>query len=129
VLTDNEKTEFEVAFLPFMDEVNHGEHRVTRRKPATILAEEPLRLHRIPDTAHTFAFGLARTVQENTPMVNSKTPSTRSRAICSRSVPGENLIMVYHGTAGLSEVARYDRARPGIDDDHFPGTGPGARQL
>lgn len=62
-------------------------------------------------------------------MLTSKTPSSRSRAICSRPVPGENVMIVHHGTAGLSEVARHDRARPGIDDDHFPGTGPGARQL
>ena len=35
---------------------------MTRRKPAAMLAEEAPRLHRIPDTAHTVAFGLARTV-------------------------------------------------------------------
>ena len=41
-------------------DLNSREHRVTRRKPATVLAEEQPRLHRIPDTAHTVAFGLAR---------------------------------------------------------------------
>nr|WP_240974787.1 IS21 family transposase [Arthrobacter sp. SF27] len=59
----------ESACEAFMDEVNHREHRVTRRKPAAMLAEEQPRLHRIPDAAHTVAFGLSRTVPQNTPMV------------------------------------------------------------
>jgi transposase len=53
----------------FMDEVNNREHRATRRKPAVMLMEELPRLHRVPDTAHTVAFGLSRMVPANTPMV------------------------------------------------------------
>ncbi|MFX8922194.1 IS21 family transposase, partial [Acinetobacter baumannii] len=61
--------EVEAACDAFMDHVNNREHRATRRKPAAMLEEEPLRLHRVPDTAHTVAFGLSRSVPDNTPMV------------------------------------------------------------
>ncbi len=59
----------EAACDAFMDQVNNREHRVTRRKPAVMLMEEMPRLHRVPDTAHTVAFGLSRMVPANTPMV------------------------------------------------------------
>ena len=59
----------EAACDAFMDQVNNREHRVTRRKPAVMLMEELPRLHRVPDTAHTVAFGLSRMVPANTPMV------------------------------------------------------------
>lgn len=45
--------ELEAACVAFMEEVNNRGHRVTRRKPAAMLAEEAPRLHRIPDSAHT----------------------------------------------------------------------------
>jgi DNA replication protein DnaC len=117
-----------------MDEVNNREHRTTRRKPAAMLAEEAPRLHRIPDTAHTVAFGLARTVPENTRWSRSKTPNTRSRRTCSEPAcssaptgPDRTSRSSSSTTAppGPVEVARHDRARPGspaINDDHFPGT-------
>lgn len=57
--------EVEAACQAFMDEVNNREHRATRRKPQAMLIEETPRLHRIPDTAHTVAFGLSRTVPDN----------------------------------------------------------------
>ena len=112
----------------------HREHRVTRRKPAAVLAEEAPRLHRIPDTAHTVAFGLARTVPENTPMVTFENGqySVPAHLLGARvfvrthgTGPDEQVIIVHHGAAGPVEVARHDRARPGspaINDDHFPGT-------
>src|SRR5664279_3295063 len=61
--------EVEAACEAFMDLVNSREHRATRRKPAVMLTEETPRLHRIPETAHAVAFGLSRTVPDNTPMV------------------------------------------------------------
>jgi hypothetical protein len=126
--------ELEAACRAFMDEINHREHRVTRRKPAAVLAEEAPRLHRIPDIAHTVAFGLARTVPENTPMVtfDNAQYSVPSHLLGARvfvrthgTGPDEQVIIVHHGTAGPVEVARHDRSRPGspaINDDHFPGT-------
>jgi hypothetical protein len=117
-----------------MDEVNHREHRATRRRPADVLAEEAPRLHRIPDTAHTVAFGLGRTVPPNTPMVTFENAqySVPAHLLGARvfvrahgTGPGEQVIIVHHGAAGPVEVARHERARPGspaITEEHFPGT-------
>jgi transposase len=125
--------ELEAACQEFMDEVNHREHRATRRRPADVLAEEAPRLHRIPETAHTIAFGLARTVPENTPMVTFENAQYSVPAhllgaqVFVRAYgtgPGEQVIIVHHGPAGPVEVARHRRARPGspaIADEHFPG--------
>jgi len=59
-------TELEAACEAFMTEVNSRVHRVTRRVPAQMLAEEATRLHRVPDEPHTVVFGLARRVPANT---------------------------------------------------------------
>lgn len=126
--------ELEAACQVFMDEVNNREHRATRRKPAAVLAEESPRLHRIPETAHTVAFGLARTVPENTPMVTFENAqySVPAHLLGSRvfvrshgTGPDEQVVIVHHGDAGPVEVARHGRARPGspaVIDEHFPGT-------
>ncbi len=122
----------EAACDAFMDEVNNREHRVTRRKPAVMLMEELPRLHRIPDTAHTVAFGLSRMVPANTPMVTFENGQysvpafllgarvfVRSHGIGA----GEQVIVVHVGVDGPVEVARHLRAWPGspaIDDAHFP---------
>jgi len=122
----------EAACDAFMDLVNNREHRATRRKPAVMLMEELPRLHRVPDTAHTVAFGLARMVPANTPMVTFENgqysvPSfllgarvfVRSHGLGA----GEQVIVVHVGIDGPVEVARHLRARPGspqIDDAHFP---------
>lgn len=124
----------EAACEAFMDEVNNREHRTTRRKPAAVLIDEAPRLHRIPDTAHTVAFGLARTVPENTPMVTFENAqySVPAHLLGARvfvrshgTGPGEQIIIVHHSPGGPVEVARHERARPGspaINDEHFPGT-------
>jgi hypothetical protein len=126
--------ELEAACAAFMDEVNHREHRMTRRKPAAMLAEEAPRLHRIPDTAHTVAFGLVRTVPENTPMITFENAqySVPAHLLGARvfvrthgTGQDEQVIIVHHGTAGPVEVARHGRARPGspaVNDEHFPAT-------
>lgn len=124
--------EVEAACEAFMGEVNNREHRATRRKPAVMLTEEMPRLHRIPETAHTVAFGLSRTVPDNTPMVTFENGqySVPAHLLGQRVFVrahgvggGEQVIVVHHGAAGPLEVARHLRARPGspsIDDAHFP---------
>lgn len=124
--------QIEAACQGFMDEVNHREHRATRRKPAAMLAEEAPRLHRIPDTAHTVAFGLSRAVPENTPMVTFENGQYSvpayllgARVFVRAHGAGadEQVIIVHHGSGGPVEVARHRRARPGspaINDAHFP---------
>src|SRR5919112_4702946 len=117
-----------------MGEVNTRNPRATRRKPAAVLAEEAPRLHRIPDRAHTVAFGLARTVPENTPMVTFENAqySVPAHLLGARvfvrahgTGPGEQIIIIHHSPGGPVEVARHGRARPGspaIIDEHFTGT-------
>jgi transposase len=126
--------ELEAACEAFMDHVNQREHRATRRKPAVMLAEEAPRLHRVPGTAHTVAFGLSRTVPDNSPMVTFENGqySVPAHLLGARvfvrahgTGPDEQIIIVHHGPTGPVEVARHRRARPGspaICDEHFPGT-------
>lgn len=62
--------DLEVACEAFCNPVNTRLHRVTRRAPVDMLAEERLRLHPVATTAFTVAFGLTRQVPVNTPMVS-----------------------------------------------------------
>lgn len=124
--------ELEAACDAFMDHVNNREHRATRRKPAAMLEEEQPRLHRVPDTAHTVAFGLSRSVPDNTPMVTFENGQYSVPAyllgarvfVRSHGVGvDEQVIVVHVGIDGPVEVARHQRARPGspaLDDAHFP---------
>ncbi len=50
--------ELETACAAFCVQVNARVHRVTRRAPVDMLAEEQPRLHRLPVVAHTVASGL-----------------------------------------------------------------------
>ena len=61
--------ELETACAVFCEQVNTRVHRVTRRAPVDMLAEEQARLHRLPAAPHTVAFGVTRTVAAKTPMV------------------------------------------------------------
>ena len=137
--------ELEQACEAFMVEVNGRVHRITRRVPAQMLAEEQARLHRVPDEAHTVVFGLARRVPVNTPMVTfdhgqySVPQHLLGEQVWVRAHGAgadEQVIVVHHGDRGPVEVARHRRATPGsprINDDHFggpstkqPGPVPGA---
>ncbi len=125
--------ELEAACQEFMDTVNQRMHRVTRRAPADMLAEERVRLHRVPDEAHTVVFGLARRVPANTPMVTFEhgqysVPQHLLGAQVWVRAQGagtdEQIVIVHHSGHGPVEVARHNRATPGspqIDDDHFGG--------
>jgi len=113
-------------------------HRVTRRVPADMLAEEQARLHPLPAVPHTVAFGVTRTVAAKTPMVafeggQYSVPCTllgqpvwvRAHGIGEQ----EQVIVVHVGEAGPAEVARHARAAPGspqLDDGHFPAAPAGA---
>lgn len=130
--------ELEAACDAFMDDVNGRKHRVTRRLPAEMLAQEQQRLHPIPGRAHTVAFGVSRRVPENTPMVTFEhgqysVPYRLAGAEvfvrAQGAADGERIVIVHHGIDGPVEVARHERARPGsprIADEHFP-DGRGAK--
>lgn len=132
--------ELEQACQEFCDLVNNRQHRVTKRLPADMLAEERPRLHPVAATPFTVAFGTTRVVPVNTPMVSFENgqysvPHTLMGATVWVRVHGhggdEEVIITHIGTDGPVEVARHRRAMPGsprLDDNHFPTPPAGALQ-
>ena len=130
--------DFETACELFCDDVNARVHRVTRRTPNVMLAEEQSRLHPVPKVPHTVAFGLARTVPARTPMVAlDHAQYSVPHQLMGQQVwvrvhgqgPDEKVIIVHIGPAGPVEVARHERATPGspkVIDAHFPPQPAGA---
>ena len=124
--------ELEAACQAFCEQVNARTHRVTRRAPVDMLAEEQARLHRVPVVPHTVAFGLTRTVAAKTPMVAfdggqySVPHPLLGQQVWVRSYgvgDDEQVVIVHVGQDGPVEVARHLRATPGsprLDDAHFP---------
>jgi hypothetical protein len=118
----------------FTTEINARPHRVTRRAPVEMLAEEQARLHPVAVAPFTAAFGVTRTVAPTTPMVNFDH--------CQYSVPhglvgetvwvrryGEHVVIVHVGAGGPVEVARHQQGTPGnprVEDAHFPPAPAGA---
>ncbi len=62
----------DAACEAFCEHINARPHRVTRRAPVEMLAEEALRLHPLPAVPYTVAFGETRTVGQTTAMVASR---------------------------------------------------------
>jgi len=130
--------DLETACEAFCDQVNARVHRVTRRTPDEMLAEERARLHPVPVDPHTVAFGLTRTVPPKTPMVTYDSgqysvPSELLGQVVWVRVHGqgadEQVVIVHVGPTGPVEVARHGRAAPGspkIEGAHFPPAPPGA---
>ena len=130
--------QLEAACAAFCEQVNAREHRVTRRVPQQMLAEERARLHPVPAVPHTVAFGVTRTVAANTPMVafdggQYSVPAQLLGQTVWVRVHGrgaeKEVIIVHVGPAGPKEVARHGRATPGsprLDDAHFPPAPAGA---
>lgn len=124
--------ELEDACVAFCEKVNTRAHRLTKRAPVEMLAEEQARLHPVAATAHTVAFGATRVVPVNTPMVTfesgqysvphqllGQTVWVRTHGVGAQ----ERVILIHVGTDGPVEVARHARATAGtpqIDDAHFP---------
>jgi hypothetical protein len=130
--------ELETACEVFCVQVNARVHRVTRRAPIDMLAEEQARLHRLPIVAHTVAFGVTRTVASKTPMIAfdggqySVPHALLGQTVWVRTYgvgAGEQIVIVHVGDGGPVEVARHLRATPGspkLDDTHFPAAPAGA---
>jgi len=130
--------ELETACEVFCENINARVHRVTRRAPVEMLAEERARLHPLPKVPHTIAFGLSRMVAARTPMVvldggqYSVPHQLLGQQVWVR-VHGqgsdEQVIIVHVSATGPVEVARHRRATPGspkIVDGHFPPQPAGA---
>jgi transposase len=124
----------ERACLEFCDRVNTREHRVTRRPPAVMLAEEQGRLHRLPAVAHTVCFGETRKVGwQATISVGGALYSVPSSLVDERvwaRVDGSELVIVHvDSPQGPREVARHELTTPGrpsIQDAHYPPRPAGA---
>ena len=120
--------ELERACGVFCEQVNARPHRVTRRAPAEMLAEERQRLHPLPPHPYTAAFGVARTVPLNTPMIAFEhgaysVPHTLAGQTVWVRPYRDQVVITHVGDAGPVEVARHDRTTPGsprVDDAHFP---------
>lgn len=130
--------ELEAACAAFCELVNTRRHRVTRRPPVDMLAEERPRLHPVAAVPFTVAFGVTRQVPVNTPMVAFEYGQySVPHPLCGQTVwvrvhgggADEQVIITHVGDAGPVEVARHTRATPGtpkVDDDHFPPAPEGA---
>jgi len=126
--------ELEAACAALGERVNTREHRVTRRAPAVMLAEERERLHPLPAMAHTVCFGQTRKVSwQSTISVGGAIYSVPSRLVDERvwaRVDGQELVIVHADAAeGPREVARHaltTPGRPSIRDEHYPPRPAGA---
>lgn len=117
----------------FMAKVNNREHRITRRAPAEMLAEEHQRLHRLPDAAYTAAFGETRKVSWSATIsfggVTYSVPHTLVDDRVWVRVDGDEIVAVHVSGGGPVEVARHRRSTPGtpvINDAHYPPRPEGA---
>jgi hypothetical protein len=123
--------DLEAACEAFCEQVNTRPHRVTRRPPVEMLAEEHHHLHPVPAHPHTVAFGTTRVFPPNTAMVAFEAgqysvpehlvDETVWVRVHGRGVD-EQVVIVHLGDHGPVEVARHHRATPGspqIIDDHF----------
>lgn len=130
--------QLEAACEAFCEKVNTRVHRTTKRPPVEMLAQERARLHPVPTSPHTVAFGTTRVVPTNTPMVMFESgqyslPHTLLGATVWVRVhgrgEGEQVVITHIGPEGPAEVARHERATPGspkITEEHFPPQPPGA---
>lgn len=130
--------DLEDACAVFCEQVNARIHRVTRRAPVDMLAEEGARLHPLPAAPHTLALGVTRTVAVTTPIVTfeagqySVPHHLLGQVVWVRvhgQGPDERVVIVHVSEHGPVEVARHARARPGsprLADEHFPPAPAGA---
>jgi transposase len=126
--------ELEAACEAFCDRVNTREHRITRRAPAVMLADERARLHPLPQLPHTVCFGQTRKVSwQSTISVGGALYSVPSTLIDGRvwaRSDGDELVIVdADAPDGPREIARHQLTTPGrpsIQDQHYPPRPAGA---
>lgn len=119
--------ELEMACREFCETVNGRPHRVTRRLPREMLAEERRYLHRLPEAPHTLALGQTRKVGWDGTISWGGVPYSVPKELVEKTVwcrvHGEELVIVAVGEAGPREVARHRLSTPGtprIDPAHYP---------
>jgi transposase len=126
--------ELDAECAAFCERVNAREHRITRRAPAVMLAEERARLHPLPAVPHTVCFGQTRRVcRQSTISVGGAIYSVPSSLVDERvwaRIDGSELVIVHADSPdGPREVARHELTTPGrpsIRDEHYPPRPAGA---
>jgi transposase len=121
----------------FMSDVNARPHRVTRRAPVDMLADERQRLHRLAERPYTTVFGETRRVSWSATIsyggVIYSVPHSLADDTVWVRVDGDHIVVTHCAASGPIEVARHRRSTPGhpmIDDAHYPPrpAGPLGRQ-
>jgi transposase len=126
--------ELEDACERFCHEVNARPHRVTRRAPELLVAEERAYLHALPDEPHTLCFGQTRVVSWTATIswggVLYSVPHQLAGERVWARVAGDELVVVHHLPGrGAREVARHLLSVPGtprIAEEHYPPRPAGA---
>jgi hypothetical protein len=125
--------ELEAACQVFCEQVNARVHRVTRRAPAEMLAEEQARLHPVPAVPFTAALGVARKVDGLSLVSFEAGQYSVPHQLAGQAVwvrrHGEQVVITHAGPEGVAEVARHQVTIPGsprVDDTHYPPPPAGA---
>jgi hypothetical protein len=123
----------EQACAGFCGQVNARPHRVTRRPPAQMLAEERQRLHPVPAVPFTAVLGTTRKADALSQISFEGGRYSVPHTLAGQAVwvrrHGEQVVISQAGPAGVAEVARHRVTSPGsprVDDAHFPPPPPGA---
>ena len=123
----------EAACTAFCEQVNARPHRVTRRAPAEMLADELPRLHPVPAAPFTAALGVTRKADAMS-LVSFEggqysVPHQLAGQVVRVRRHGGQVVIAHAGPQGPAEVARHLAATPGsprLDDAHYPPAPPGA---
>jgi len=125
--------DLEAACAAFCDQVNARPHRVTRRAPAEMLADERPRLHPVPAAPFTAALGVTRRVDALSLVTfeggQYSVPHQLAGQVVHVRRHGGHVVIAHAGPAGPAEVARHLATTPGsprVDDAHYPPAPPGA---
>jgi hypothetical protein len=123
----------EAACAAFCGQVNARPHRVTRRAPAEMLAEERARLHPVPAAPFTAALGVTRRVDALSLVTfeggQYSVPYQLAGQVVHVRRHGEHVVIAHAGPDGAAEVARHLATVPGsprVEDAHYPPAPPGA---
>ena len=107
----------EAACEVFCEQVNARPHRVTRRAPAEMLAEERARLHPVPAAPFTAALGVTRRVDALSLVTFEGGQYSVPHQLAGQAVwvrrHGEQVVIAHAGPDGPAEVARHLVTTPG----------------
>ncbi len=125
--------ELEAACGGFCEQVNARPHRITRRAPAEMLAEERPRLHPVPGVPFTAALGVTRKVDALSLVAYEGGQYSVPHELAGQVVyvrrHSEQVVITHAGPAGAVEAARHLVTTPGslrVDDAHYPPPPAGA---